>query len=194
MILIKYVLNKVKINDNSRDFDTKINKIFQNALDNLVKELKKEFKSNKSEIIDELKEGSSLENIPIAIFKNDELSALETIIKYLKENYNLRYSKIAYLLNRDPRGIWISYNNAIKKKKERFIVKDAKYIIPISIFKENKYGALELISEYLHDNYNLSYHEIAILLNRDDRTIWTSYHNIKKKRILKGGKNAKKQK
>ena len=96
------------------------------------------------------------------------------------------------MLNRDPRGIWISYNNAIKKKKEKFIIKDVKYIIPTSIFKENKYGALELISEYLHDHYSLSYHKIAILLNRNDRTIWTSYHNIKKKRILKGGKNAKK--
>ena len=185
-------MNKIKINNNGKHFNTKINEIFQNALNNLVAELKEEFKSNKSKIIDELKEISSLENIPITIFKNNELSSLEAIIKYLKENYNLRYSKIASLLNRDPRGIWISYNNAIKKKKEKFIVKDVKYIIPISIFKENKYGALELISEYLHDNYNLNYHEIAILLNRDDRTIWTSYHNIKKKRILKGGKNAKK--
>ena len=185
-------MSKIKTKDNGKSFDTKINEIFQNALNNLVIELKEEFKSNKFKIIDELKEISSLENIPITIFKNNELSSLETIIKYLKENYSLRYSKIASLLNRDPRGIWIGYNNAIKKKEERFIIKEVKYILPLSIFKENKYGALELISEYLHDNYNLSYHEIAILLNRDDRTIWTSYHNIKKKRILKGGKNAKK--
>lgn len=69
-------MSKIKTKDNGKSFDTKINEIFQNALNNLVIELKEEFKSNKFKIIDELKEISSLENIPITIFKNNELSSL----------------------------------------------------------------------------------------------------------------------
>ena len=38
--------------------------------------------------------------------------------------------------------------------------------------------------EYLKDKLNLTYHEIAVLLNRDDRTIWTCYNIAKKKRKI----------
>ncbi|MFH1770128.1 MAG: hypothetical protein ABH828_01075 [archaeon] len=34
----------------------------------------------------------------------------------------------------------------------------------------------------MKEEKNLSYHEIAILLNRDDRTIWTAYSRVQKKR------------
>ena len=43
---------------------------------------------------------------------------------------------------------------------------------------------LESTVVFLKDKCKLSYHEIAVLLNRDDRTIWTSYNKAKKK----GGK------
>src|SRR6185437_12475709 len=40
---------------------------------------------------------------------------------------------------------------------------------------------LEALSIYLKDNLHMNYHSIAEALERDDRTIWTSYNKAKKK-------------
>jgi len=41
---------------------------------------------------------------------------------------------------------------------------------------------------YLKDEKEMSYHEIAEVLNRDDRTVWTCYNRGKKKvAALKAG-------
>ena len=63
-------------------------------------------------------------------------------------------------------------------------IKDVKssISIPSSIFKDRSLSVLEAITEYLKDKKSLTYHEIAVLLNRDDRTIWTCYQRAKKKR------------
>lgn len=124
----------------------------------------------------------SREGIPITIFANDELSSLETIVKFLKENKNLAFSEIASLLNRDQRTIWTTYNKASKKKKSVFIISESKYHIPFEIFRDRDLGVLENICFYLKNNFGLSFHEIAVLLRRNDRTIWTSYQKAKEKR------------
>ncbi|MBU0980905.1 MAG: sigma-70 region 4 domain-containing protein [Nanoarchaeota archaeon] len=54
--------------------------------------------------------------------------------------------------------------------------------IPISVLRDRSLKPLEAIVEYLKDIQGLTYHEIAELLNRDDRTIWTVYNRAKKKR------------
>ncbi|MFH1307246.1 MAG: hypothetical protein ABIH72_00140 [archaeon] len=64
----------------------------------------------------------------------------------------------------------------MSKKEEKEIS------IPSSIFKDRKLKVLEVLVEYLKEKLNLSYHEIALLLNRDDRTIWTVYSRARKKR------------
>lgn len=53
-------------------------------------------------------------------------------------------------------------------------------VLPISIFNE-KLGMLEAASLYLKDELNLSFSEIAKLLKRNYKTIWTSYNKAKKK-------------
>ena len=53
--------------------------------------------------------------------------------------------------------------------------------IPISVFNNDKLSPLETICKYLKENTHKSYSEIATLLNRNDRTIWTTYNNAKKK-------------
>ena len=53
--------------------------------------------------------------------------------------------------------------------------------IPLSIFSNRKLGPLEAISKYLKDDAKLKFSEIAKLLNRNQKTIWVSYHNAKKK-------------
>lgn len=51
--------------------------------------------------------------------------------------------------------------------------------IPISIFSNRKLGVLEIVVKYLIENHSLTYSKIAVMLNRDDRTIWTAYKNAK---------------
>jgi len=53
--------------------------------------------------------------------------------------------------------------------------------LPLSVFRSRKLGILEVTVKYLKDNSNLNYSQIAVLLNRDDRTIWTSYRQAQKK-------------
>ena len=54
--------------------------------------------------------------------------------------------------------------------------------IPSSIFRDRSLSVLEVLVEYLKDKHQRSFHEIAVLLNRDDRTIWTVYSRVKQKR------------
>jgi predicted DNA-binding protein (UPF0251 family) len=53
--------------------------------------------------------------------------------------------------------------------------------LPIEIFKNRKLGMLESAVLYLVDDLNLSFNKIAKMLNRDNRTIWATYHKAKKK-------------
>ncbi len=122
------------------------------------------------------------DSLPISIFDNNELSCLETIVKYLREEFKLRFNEIALLLNRDDRTIWTTYNNAIKKRKEKLPVNESKFFIPISILTDRKLSVLEAIVSYIKDNFNLRYSEISILLNRDERNIWTVYNRYRKKK------------
>ncbi len=58
--------------------------------------------------------------------------------------------------------------------------------IPSFIFRDRSLAALEAIVVYLKDTQNMSYADIAQLLNRDQRTIWTTYDRARKK--LGGGR------
>ncbi|MEK6800351.1 MAG: LamG-like jellyroll fold domain-containing protein, partial [Nanoarchaeota archaeon] len=70
------------------------------------------------------------------------------------------------------------------EKKNNLVNQNLKSIdfekIPTGIFMKD-IGALEVVVKYLKENKGKSYHEIAKMLKRDDRTIWTSYHKAVKK-------------
>ena len=53
--------------------------------------------------------------------------------------------------------------------------------IPISLFKTKNLGILEVLVKYLKESSDLSFHDIGIILNRDERTIWASYKKASKK-------------
>ena len=115
--------------------------------------------------------------VPISVFNNEYLSSLENIVKYLRENLLLR------LTNRNEIALAVTYRNAKKKMEAKFVVTEiSPYSIPVSILKDRNISVLENIVAYLKDNFGLAYHKIAVLLNRDDRTIWTVYQRAKKKR------------
>lgn len=155
------------------------------AIEVLVESLAKKHDislDNFIELLNKRNEEKNIILIPCSLFRNRHLGILEIITKYLREEVNLSYKEIAILLNRDDRTIWSTYNSAIKKEKERFKITKDRFLIPISIFKERDFGFLELLTSYLKENHNLSYHEIAMLLNRDDRTIWTAYNRLLQKK------------
>ena len=117
-------------------------------------------------------------NIPVSIF-NKKLGSLESIVKYMKEELKLSNKKIGEMLNRDNRTIWSIYNKAKIKNPERLNVK-SKLFIPIDILKPRKLSVLESIVYYLKEHYKLRLHEIALYLQRNDRTIWTLYNRKRK--------------
>ena len=120
-------------------------------------------------------------SIPIGIFDNDKLSSLEAIVKYLKEVHNARFSKIAKLINRSSKTIWATYDKASKKMSAPFEPVSTKILIPLSVFANREYSILESLVGFIKD-MDYSNHEIGMMLHLDDRTIWTVYDRVKKKR------------
>ena len=121
--------------------------------------------------------------VPISVFNNDYLSSLENIVKYLRENLLLSFKQIASLTNRNNIALAVTYRNARKKMEAKFVVEEiSPYSIPVSILKDRNLSVLENVVSYLKDTFGLTYHKIAVLLNRDDRTIWTVYQRAKKKK------------
>lgn len=119
--------------------------------------------------------------LPVTIF-HAEISGLETITKFLRENLHLSYKESAVLLHRSEKTIWQSYAAAKKKLPEPFVLTDTIYFIPISVIASRKLSTLESIVAFLKETYQLSYHEIAVLLHRNDRTVWTVYQRALKKK------------
>lgn len=173
-----------------KESDKLSKKEVERASSNSDKNLIKLYKENKKllEQVNQVKKENKLTNedllkiikqhlpIPISIFKDS--SPLESLVKYLKDNLNLGLSEISSLLNRDQRTIWITYNNASKKK----LVLDtsSKITISLEFFSERELSVLENLVDYLTDQ-KFSISKISSLLNRDYKTIYTIYVRIKKK-------------
>ncbi len=132
------------------------------------------------DILKEKENGTKI-NVPCCIFKKRTLGILESLTIYLKDKLNLSYHEIALLLNRDDRIIWASYNNARKKFKGSFILKDNPKDIPVSVFANRDIGLLEALTKHLKENESMRNHEIADILNRNERTVWTSYKRANEK-------------
>jgi protein involved in ribonucleotide reduction len=151
---------------------------FEKAKESLAS-LKEKYKINLDELFDFVKEQLFF---PVSVF-NKEQTVLESVVKYLKEEKNLSLSKISGILGRDQRNIWHIYNKANKKSSKKFSSGEIKFWIPASIFSNTKLSALESVVSYIKDEFSLSYHEIALLLKRNDRTIWTVYQRANKKNV-----------
>lgn len=122
--------------------------------------------------------------IPIGVFENDSLSSLEAIVKYLKEELKLKFSKIGKLLNRSSKTIWATYHNALKKMPSSFGAISREILIPVSKIADRSFSTLESVVGYIKE-LDYSNHEVASMLHLDDSTIWTIYDRVKKKRGMK---------
>jgi len=150
----------------------------------IASEIKKKYKITNYDLLDLLlkkKAGTQPEMIPVSIFDNAELSALEAITKYMKENLYFGSGKIAKLLNRNISTISSTYIKARKKMPSEFAVGDSKFFIPVAEISNRKFSVLESIVKFLKEKCSLPNNTIAKLLNRDSRTIWTVYARARKK-------------
>ncbi len=170
------------------------------AFDLIAEELKTEYSLNKKEllqiIIEKLKEKHNISRkeiseivgvrekvqIPATIFSK-KLGALESITKYMKENLNMNYHEIAKKLGRNERTVWTAYKKATEKQKEPLKIKKTEFLLPISIFENKKLTILESVIVYLKEGKGMKYHDIAHLLDRDQRNIWTICSRAVKKLI-----------
>jgi hypothetical protein len=53
--------------------------------------------------------------------------------------------------------------------------------VPLALFANRKLGVMETIVKYLREEENLQWKEIAKLLNRDNRVVWTTYQKAQRK-------------
>lgn len=83
---------------------------------------------------------------------------LDILLNNIKNKFNLSTDDIIELLKQQPEEL----------------------SLPLSIFN-NKLGMLESASLYLKDKKGLSFKQIAAILKRDYKTIWTSYNKAKSK-------------
>jgi len=121
--------------------------------------------------------------IPASIF-NKKLTILESSVKYLREKSELNLKSISEVLNRNERNLWHTYDKATKKYPRKFKEpEDFEIWIPTLIFCNEILSPLETIVKYLKEEQSLNYSEIASLLARDSRTIWTVYNRSKKKNV-----------
>jgi DNA-directed RNA polymerase specialized sigma24 family protein len=113
------------------------------------------------------------------VFKQN-IGAAEALCKYLRENEGMRFSEIARLLKRDQRTVWVSYKGAVKKKEEKIEIGKTEVSIPVKIFADRRLSILESLVYYLRKK-RLSNAEVAEILGRDQRNVWTLYSRALKK-------------
>lgn len=159
----------------------------EDLLEAFIAHLRKEHALTDSEVNELLAEAKSHQEslLPINIFQTDKLSALEAIVKFMKENKSLTFHQIAVVLKRDDRTIWTTYSKSRSKMIAPFHLPPSKYVVPAAIFAERRLSVLETLAFYLKETLKLTLHDIAVLLNRDDRTIWTVINRATKKLEVK---------
>ena len=58
--------------------------------------------------------------IPASVLRDRRLSILESIVEYLHDHKNMRFSEISRLLGRDQRTIWTVYNRCrVKRARQK---------------------------------------------------------------------------
>jgi hypothetical protein len=122
---------------------------------------------------------ASPNTFPVSIISK-KATILESTVKFLKENRKKPLSEIAKIVGRNQRNLWQTYNKVKTKIPEAFPETPNSMQIPFEIFHTNL-SPSEAVVSYLKEKQNLAFHEIADLLSRDNRTIWTIYARAKKK-------------
>jgi len=119
--------------------------------------------------------------IPIFILRTKELSSLESIVKFLRENKRMSYSLMGSLLHRNSKSLAVTYAVARKKLSSSFssdMRSDAQRI-PFAAFSDGL-SVLESICVYFR-SLDYSYAAISRLICKDQRTVWTVCNRARRK-------------
>ena len=115
---IKRFVNKENLSDDNELIKALSEVKLKDFLKIFIKHLKHEHELDSEQISELFGRKITREVLlPVSIFYNEELGCLETIVRYLKDEFNLKFHEIAVLLNRNDRTIWATYNIACKKRK-----------------------------------------------------------------------------
>jgi len=121
------------------------------------------------EISENVKLGVSSSDIPITIFTTS-LSPLESLTRFLKDSKGKKLVEISRIMSRSSAALSAAYKSAASKK---FEFGETEHMIPLEEFEKNSdLSVLEIVVNHL-ENKNLKHVEIARILGRDVRTIWT---------------------
>ena len=119
--------------------------------------------------------------VPVTVLSERRLAGLEAIVLYLRDELRLSNALVSELLGRSQQVCWNTYANAKQKFSGRVRAADSRFVLPLRIFHDRKLSVLESVVMHLRSQYRLNFHEIAELLKRDDRTIWTVYQRAMRK-------------
>lgn len=158
----------------------------------IIREITKKHNITNIQLLELLHKKEKYAAVPIGIFRSS-LSPLECLVRYLKDVFGYTFSDIAKLLLRDETTIWTTYQNSLEKGKividlemneidfSKLKLKKSELVIPVTVFTDRRLSVLESLCLYLKEEFGLRYHTIALLLDRDDRTIWTVVNRARKK-------------
>jgi DNA-binding CsgD family transcriptional regulator len=149
----------------------------------------------KKELVEMIIKQKAAQGIKIPLYiLCSENSPLESVVKYLKEKEGLSIKDIAYILKRNVQTIWTTYRNSNQAKHQAKnqtehlaehrpntqVQKDDE--IPVSILsKEEGVSIMEAAVSYLKQDKGLRLIEIAKMLGRNQKTVWTCYNRYIKK-------------
>lgn len=129
------------------------------------------------------------ENVSSDNIKNSQ-ERIKQIVQELKDHDTTKQDLLLNFLQEETSQIFDdqtiqTLENVTKQLKEIKKIKPKRAIpnhIPITLFSDRTLSVLEHVITYLKEQHELSYKDIATLLNRDQRTVWTTYQRARKKR------------
>ncbi len=132
-----------------------------------------------NEFLEYLEKKQEQDLVPVSIFARS-LTPFEALCKYCVDYLGLGYSELGRALKKDRQVIWTTYRRASKKMPGKFSYgSDIK--IPLKKFVSDDLSIFELLVQHLKEAEGLSYSEIAAILDKSPKTIWTIYSRVRKK-------------
>ena len=96
--------------------------------------------------------------------------------KKRRQNESEQLASILLVLRNEQARLKITDEDLVEELR-----RTAPLYIPVSVLADRTLGPLEASVVYLRDQHQLSFHQIAQMLSRDDLTIWATYHHAKRK-------------
>lgn len=97
-----------------------------------------------------------------------------SFFRFMKQHHDISAEEVLVLFNQVAGEGQSMLEQRTKKQIKQHI------IVPVEIFS-TKLSPSEALCKFLKEEKHLTFHEIAVLINRDDRSIWTSYKRAQQK-------------